>query len=92
MPVTGLSFFHGLLTRIVHDGEPSLVPRAERPSSVPCPSTGRSLKVSTIDAHTQAVCPKCQQIGRGAFVSFVSDLRMAYACPKCDEVVWVAAS
>lgn len=86
------SFFHGLLKRIEHDGETHLVPHAERPKSVPCPSTGRALTVATIDAHTQAVCPRCLQIGRGAFVSFVSDLRMAYACPKCDEVVWVAAS
>jgi hypothetical protein len=47
--------------------------------------------VASIDAHTQAICPGCLATGRGAFVSFVADLRMAYACPKCDQFVWVAA-
>jgi ribosomal protein S27AE len=90
MPVTASSLLNGLLRRIEHEGEPGLVPHGDRPGTVPCPTTGRVLKVATIDAHTRAVCPRCLQIGRGAFVSFVSDLRMAYACPKCDEVVWVA--
>ena len=30
--------------------------------------------------------------GHGAFVSFVSDLRMAYACPQCEEIVWTAGA
>jgi phage FluMu protein Com len=85
------STFHGLLERVELNGQSRLVPRSERPATVPCPSTGRALAVATIDAHSEAICPRCLQTGRGAFVSFVSDLRMAYACPRCDEFVWVAA-
>ena len=83
--------FHGLFERIDRDGQPCLVPHADRPESVPCPSTGRALKVATMDAQTPAVCPGCLQNGRGAFLSFVDDLRMAYACPRCEQLVWVAA-
>jgi hypothetical protein len=83
--------FHGLLERVDREGEPQLVPCPSRPASIPCPSTGRALRVATIDAHAQAICPSCLKTGRGAFVSFVSDLRMAYACPACEQFVWVAA-
>ena len=83
--------FHGLLQRLDHDGEPRLVPTPVRPNAIPCPTTGRPLKVATIDANSQALCPGCLQAGHGAFVSFVSDLRMAYACPKCEQMIWVAA-
>lgn len=89
--MTVSDLFHGLFKRIEHQGEPSLVPDGDRPTAIPCPTTGRALKVATIDHHTQAVCPGCLEIGQGAFVSFVSDLRMAYACPKCNQFVWVAA-
>jgi hypothetical protein len=89
--VTIPSAFHGLLDRVEREGEHRLVPRASGPSTIPCPSTGRALVVATIDAHAEAICPRCLKTGRGAFVSFVSDLRMAYACPACDELVWVAA-
>jgi hypothetical protein len=47
--------------------------------------------VATIDGNSQALCPQCLQAGHGAFVSFVSDLRMVYACPRCEQMVWVAA-
>ena len=88
--VTLTAAFHGLLQRVDLEGEPHLVPGAARPATIPCPSTGRALKVATIDARAEAYCPGCMQMGRGAFVSFVSDLRMAYACPRCDQFVWVA--
>jgi hypothetical protein len=84
--------YASLLQRVERDGEPRLVPIPSPAShSIPCPSTGRALKVATIDAAAQAICPSCLQNGRGAFVSFVSDLRMAYACPRCEQFVWVAA-
>jgi hypothetical protein len=83
--------FHGFFHRIDDSGEPRLVPHENRPASLPCPSTGRALKVATLDAHTPAVCPGCLQTGRGGFLSFVDDLRMAYACPRCEQLVWVAA-
>jgi hypothetical protein len=91
MLVTAPAFFYGLLRRVDHDGEPQLVPVEGAPKSIPCPSTGRALAVETIDSRTRAVCPSCLKSGQGAFVSFVSDLRMAYACPLCEQFVWVAA-
>ena len=30
--------------------------------------------------------------GQGGFVSFVGDLRMAYACPQCCQLVWLAGA
>jgi hypothetical protein len=84
--------FHGLLERIVLDGTARLVAHAARPSCIPCPSTGHALKVASIDAQAEAICPRCLAIGRGAFVTFVSDLRMAYACPGCEQFVWLASA
>ena len=60
------------------------------PETIPCPDTGRALRVASIDAQAPAICPSCSTHGRGAFVSFVDDLRMAYACPQCRELVWLA--
>jgi hypothetical protein len=48
--------------------------------------------VSTLDARSLAICPKCSSHGLGGFVSFVADLRMAYACPSCRELVWLIGS
>jgi hypothetical protein len=36
-----------------------------------------------------AICPSCATQGHGGFVSFVGDLRMAYACPACLCLIWV---
>jgi hypothetical protein len=84
--------FHGLFTlHAGHDGEPYVSREASPPTAVPCPTTGRPLRVATVDAEAMAICPRCSGAGRGGFVSFVSDLRMAYACPKCREFVWLAA-
>ena len=63
--------------------------RRNAPSTIPCPNTGRALRVATIDAETVAICPRCSGQGRGAFISFVGDLRMAYACPECRDLVWL---
>jgi len=46
--------------------------------------------VATLEAEAVAICPSCENHGRGGFVSFVGDLRMAYACPLCLQLVWVA--
>jgi hypothetical protein len=45
--------------------------------------------VATLDAAAAAICPSCEGRGRGGFVSFVGDLRMAYACPQCLKLVWL---
>ena len=84
--------FHGLFSlRAGQNGEPYLSRESSPPTVVPCPSTGRPLRVATVDAEAMAICPRCSDTGRGGFVSFVGDLRMAYACPKCREMVWLAA-
>jgi len=83
--------YHGLFRRyIAHDGQACLSRHEPGPAAIPCPTTGRPLKVSTVDAPSQAICPGCECHGRGGFVSFVGDLRMAYACPGCGEFVWLA--
>ena len=86
-PVT-VPLFHGLLTRVVTGGEPTLSAAPEAPRTLPCPTTGRPLAIAAIDTNSQALCPRCLTAGRGAFISFVSDLRLAYACPSCEELVW----
>jgi hypothetical protein len=70
-------------------GERSLVRRAESPSTVPCPNTGQPLRVATIDGRARAICPSCEVTAEGGFVSFVGDLRLVYACPSCEQVVWL---
>ena len=86
--VTLSTIAHGLLNRQHRDGEPYLTASTPRPGSVPCPTTGRALTISSIDGDSRAFCAGCRAPGQGAFISFVNDLRMAYACPKCDQLVW----
>jgi len=82
--------YHGLFRwHADPDGRPRLLRDAAAPSSLPCPTTGRLLRIATIDADTAAICPACASQGRGAFMSFVGDLRMAYACPECRRLVWL---
>lgn len=92
MLVTHAFTFEGLLQRIEHEGEPRLVPHAGHPTSIPCPTTGHALRIAAIDTAAPALCPSCMKTGYGAFLSFVADLRMAYACPQCEQMVWVAGS
>ncbi len=83
--------YHGLF-RWHRDGEgrPLVSRHPTSPATIPCPTTGRSLRVATIDAEAAAICPSCALRGQGGFVSFVGDLRMAYACPQCRELIWLA--
>jgi len=83
--------FHGLfLLHAGGDGHPHVARHDGSPASIPCPTTGRALRVATIDAGATAICPSCSSHGHGGFVSFVGDLRMAYACPRCRQLVWLA--
>lgn len=72
------------------------VPRVSRhegcPGTIPCPTTGRLLRVATIEAAAPAICPSCANRGTGGFVSFVDDLRMVYACPQCCQLVWLSGA
>jgi hypothetical protein len=47
------------------------------------------MRVATLDAEARAICPVCASDGVGGFVSFVGDLRMAYACPQCRQLIWL---
>ena len=81
---------HGLFRCDVSDNSrPRLVRDAAGPSSIPCPTTGRQLRVATIEANAVAICPSCATHGHGGYVSFDGDLRMAYACPQCRQLVWL---
>jgi hypothetical protein len=74
------------------DGTPLVSRHQSSPVTIPCPTTGRPLRVGTLDAEASAICPSCSSHGRGGFVSFVGDLRMAYACPRCLELVWLTGA
>lgn len=85
--------YHGLFRRETGtDGQPRILRHATIPASIPCPTTGRQLRVATIEGDAAAICPACAARGRGGFVSFEGDLRMAYACPQCAQLVWVAGA
>jgi hypothetical protein len=47
------------------------------------------LRIATIDGPARAICPSCAASAEGGFVSFVGDLRLAYACPSCERLVWL---
>jgi hypothetical protein len=88
---TRTDLYHGLFRWSVgQNGEAEVSRHDARPTNIPCPTTGRPLHVATIDAEAAAICPRCANLARGGFVSFVGDLRMAYACPSCRELVWLA--
>jgi uncharacterized paraquat-inducible protein A len=92
MPIR-TDLYHGLFWwHSGRDGDPAVTRHEQAPTKIPCPTTGRLLLIATIDAETAAICPRCASHGRGAFVSFVGDLRMAYACPSCRELVWLAGA
>ena len=84
--------YHGLFRWESGNGEPRIARPLVAPLTVPCPTTGRPLRIATIEAETSAICPSCESLGRGGFVSFEADLRMAYACPSCRQLVWVAGA
>jgi hypothetical protein len=90
-PGAPTDLYHGLFhLHVGTDGRASVAHIQSAAQSVPCPATGRPLRVATVDARTPAICPRCAVHGQGGFVSFVGDLRMAYACPECREFVWLA--
>ena len=65
-------------------------PRA--PRALPDPQTGRPLQVASIEHTDRTICPSCAQLGSGAYVSFVSDLRLAFACPSCRKPTFTAGT
>jgi uncharacterized paraquat-inducible protein A len=90
---TRTDLYHGLFRwRSGQNGQPTVSRHESGPALIPCPTTGRPLRVATLDAEAAAICPRCAHHGQGGFVSFVADLRMAYACPQCLELVWLAGA
>jgi hypothetical protein len=62
------------------------------PRHIPDPQTGRPLKIASLEVSERGVCPACTQAGAGGYVSFVADLRLAFACPSCEKLVWLAGA
>ncbi|OLC41062.1 MAG: hypothetical protein AUH43_25350 [Acidobacteria bacterium 13_1_40CM_65_14] len=86
-----IDLYHGLFRWHQRgDGHPCVSRYPSSPTTIPCPTTGRLLRVATLEAAASAICPSCATQGQGGFVSFEGDLRMAYACPQCLQLVWVA--
>ena len=90
---TPTTLFHGLFELLpgAH-GRGRLASNAAAPKDIPDPHTGRPLKVASIELSDRGVCPACTELGSGGYVSFVSDLRLAFACPSCRKLVWIAGA
>ena len=83
--------FHGLFRQhAAGSGGVRLGPQPTPPATLPDPKTGQALRIATVQL-SQAICPACERKGDGAFVSFVSDLRLVFACPHCEGLVWIPA-
>ena len=87
------ALFHGLfeLRTQAHEA-PRLMSNAAAPRHIPDPQTGRPLRVASVELSDRSVCPSCAQFGAGGYVSFVSDLRLAFACPSCRKLVWITGA
>jgi hypothetical protein len=81
--------YHGLFTHELGGG--GLSRGTTPPGTLPDPQTGRQLRIATIEV-SGAICPACARHGQGGFVSFVADLRLAFACPNCQTFVWIAGA
>jgi hypothetical protein len=82
--------YHGLFRwERASNGQPELSRHAAAPTVIPDPQSGRLLRVATVEARARAICPSCATTGRGGYVSFVQDLRLVYACPSCEQLVWL---
>ena len=85
--------FHGLfILNRAEKGPDTLARPSAAPRMVPDPQTGRPLRVATVELSDRAVCPACTQSGAGGYVSFESDLRLAFACPSCRQLIWIAGA
>ena len=82
--------YHGIFSsHLTHEGRRRLLRHPEPPPSLPDPRTGRALKIATVEISGSAICPSCRERAPGGFISFVADLRMVYACPECQRLVWL---
>ena len=82
--------FGGVFVHSRSEGPARLVRHPASPQSLQDPATGRSLQIATVEvARAGAICPACEERAEGGYVSFVADLRMVYACPQCETLVWI---
>jgi hypothetical protein len=86
-PFEGLFEFHSTAT-----GGSRLTRVLSAHAAVPDPATGRPLRVASVEVSDRSICPACAQLGAGGYVSFVSDMRLAFACPSCRKLVWIAGA
>lgn len=84
--------FHGLFLWQQTDGRRRLAHHPDAPHTLPDPVTGRHLEIATVDIGASAICPECDRLAEGGFISFVSDLRVVYACPECRQLVWITGA
>ena len=84
--------FHGLFELLPGSQGKRLTSSATAPPTIPDPKTGRPMKIAAIELSDRSVCPSCVQLGSGGYVSFVSDLRLAFACPNCRKLVWITGT
>ncbi|MGE5244384.1 MAG: hypothetical protein ACM3SQ_09180 [Betaproteobacteria bacterium] len=85
--------YHGLFRwHSGSDGAPRVSRHEAGPAAIPCPTTGRLLRISTVEVGAAAICASCGSQGFGGFVSFEGDLRMAYACPQCRRFIWLVGA
>lgn len=82
--------YYGVFASCIgRDGGRELRRQPESPATLPDPRTGRALKIATVEASRTAICPSCATRAAGGFISFEADLRMVYACPVCQQLVWL---
>ena len=86
-------FFHGLFELWPQGhGRARLASNASAPRTIPDPHTGRPLRIAALEVSERGVCPACTQLGAGGYVSFEGDMRLAFACPSCQKLVWIAGA
>ena len=80
--------FGGLFVQNTASGRPRLARHPAPPPGLVDP-TGRLVRIATVEV-AGAICPSCdERSDAGGHVSFVADLRVVYACPECQELVWI---
>jgi hypothetical protein len=82
--------YHGIFAATVgNDGTRQLLRHPQSPATLADPRTGRALRIATVEVSRTAICPACAGRAPGGFISFEADLRMVYACPECQQLVWL---
>ncbi len=79
--------YGGVFVCSTTQGRSRLTRHPSAPASLADPDTGRALRIATVEI-AGAICPSCDERSEGGFVSFEADLRMVYACPACQALVW----